>query len=63
MSRSEVTKCPKCGGKMERGKRLKSFTEITLTKEDEYVGDSIHVFCCKDCGYIELYKEKKEENL
>jgi predicted nucleic-acid-binding Zn-ribbon protein len=53
---SDVKTCPKCNGRMERGKRLISFTEISLAKEGNYVGDSIDVYCCVNCGYIELYR-------
>jgi len=60
MSESEVKNCPKCGGEVETGRRLVSFTEITLVKEGQYVGDRILPLCCKNCGYIEFYKEKKE---
>jgi len=60
---SEVKKCPKCDGEMLKDRRLVSYTEISLAKENQYVGDSINVFYCKNCGYIELYKAKKEEKL
>jgi predicted nucleic-acid-binding Zn-ribbon protein len=30
-----------------------------LKKGDEYVGERINVFYCKNCGFIELYREKK----
>jgi predicted nucleic-acid-binding Zn-ribbon protein len=53
---NETKKCPKCGSEMEKGKRLISFTEISLAKEGDYVGDRIDVYCCIDCGYMELYK-------
>jgi predicted RNA-binding Zn-ribbon protein involved in translation (DUF1610 family) len=53
-------KCPKCGRTMVGDRRLASYTEITLKKEEEYIGDSVLPFYCPDCGYIELYRE--EEN-
>ena len=56
----EVKKCPKCDGDMKKGFRLGSYTEITVAKEGEIVGDYIDVFMCQNCGFIELYKEKKE---
>lgn len=56
---SKAPKCPKCGETMEKGTRFVSFTEITLAKEGQYVGARIIPFVCKNCGYIELYKEKK----
>jgi predicted nucleic-acid-binding Zn-ribbon protein len=60
MGRSEVKKCPKCDGEMKNDLRLVSYTEITVAKENQPVGDYIDVFMCMNCGYIELYKEKKE---
>jgi hypothetical protein len=41
---------------MEKGKRLISYTEISLAKKGDYVGDRIDVYCCVNCGYIELYR-------
>ncbi len=32
-------KCPKCDGRMERGKRLISFMEVSVAKEGDYVGE------------------------
>jgi predicted nucleic-acid-binding Zn-ribbon protein len=58
---SEVKKCPKCGSEMLADRRLVSYVEISLAKENQYVGDNIKVFYCKNCGYIELYKEQKEK--
>jgi hypothetical protein len=53
---TDVKTCPKCSGKMEKGKRLITYTEISLAaKEGDYVGDRIDVYCCVDCGYLELY--------
>ena len=57
---NEVKKCPKCDGEMKNGLRLVSYTEITVAKENQPVGDYINVFMCQNCGFIELYKEKKE---
>jgi len=59
-SRSDVGKCPKCDGKMQRGLRLISYTEITVAKDGQFLGDYIDASVCTNCGYIELYKEKKE---
>ncbi|MDH5451457.1 MAG: hypothetical protein OEX77_11300 [Candidatus Bathyarchaeota archaeon] len=59
MSRSEAKKCPKCDGEMKKGFRLVAYTEITVAKENQPVGDYIDVSVCMNCGYIELYKEKK----
>jgi len=57
---SDVKKCPKCSGEMVRGSRLVSYTEVTLAKEGNYVGDTITPFVCKNCRYIELYREIKK---
>lgn len=62
MSEDEVKKCPKCNARMEKGKRLISYTEISLAKEGQHVGDRVIPFCCKSCGYIELYR-KTEKSL
>jgi predicted nucleic-acid-binding Zn-ribbon protein len=58
---SEVKKCPKCNGEMERGKRLVSYGGVTLAKKGDFFGDKITPFYCKNCGFIELYKEMKEK--
>ena len=55
-----VKKCPKCSGEMEQAKNLAVAGGITLRKKSDYLGDQIIPFYCKNCGYIELYKEKKE---
>ena len=54
---TEVKKCPKCEGEMERGKSLVSYIAVTLAKQDNLPGDAVFPFYCKGCGYIELYKE------
>ena len=57
----EVKKCPKCGGEMEQGNRIAGFGGgITFAKRNDLVGDKIIPFYCKNCGYIELYKELKK---
>jgi len=58
----EPRKCPKRGGDMGSDKKLGLYTEVTLRKGDEYVGERINVFYCKNCGFIELYKENTEGN-
>jgi len=62
MSKSEVKKCPKCGGEMVEGKRLVGYVRISLAKKGDVFGDNIIPFYCKNCGYIELYKEKRGGN-
>jgi len=59
---NEALKCHKCGGEMGSDRKLGLYTEVTLKKGDEYVGERINVFYCKNCGFIELYKENTEGN-
>jgi predicted nucleic-acid-binding Zn-ribbon protein len=53
MSKSEVKKCPKCGGEME----VKSgWWDHNLTVKAGMLGmqrPEMHV--CKECGFIEFY--------
>ncbi len=49
----EVRKCPKCGRKMVKTRRLISYTDISL-------GDMITSLYCKSCGYTEVHIERKE---
>jgi predicted nucleic-acid-binding Zn-ribbon protein len=60
---SEVKRCPKCGGEMEKG-RVRGYGTIDArfdTSESFWYsrGVKIRAFSCSKCGYIELYKEKK----
>jgi predicted nucleic-acid-binding Zn-ribbon protein len=66
MSKGEAKKCPKCGGEMEEGRELIArymlrAMAITFAKDRDVFGDNIIPFYCKNCGYIELYKEMKEK--
>ena len=56
---SEVKKCPKCGGKMEEGRRLYAASGVTFAKKGDMFGDRIIPYYCRNCGYIELFKEMK----
>ena len=58
---SEVRKCPKCGVEMGNDRHLSSYTEISLARENEYVGDRIRVFYCKACGFMELYRGRQQK--
>lgn len=51
MSESEAKKCPKCSGELE-----------TLAKEYDYMENRFVHLCCKNCGYIESYKEMKRKS-
>lgn len=60
---NEVKKCPKCKGEMEwRHIRGYGFRDLAISvgrfsSAEEKVTASV----CKRCGYIELYKEMKED--
>jgi predicted nucleic-acid-binding Zn-ribbon protein len=57
---SEVENCPKCGGEMAEGETL--IPKVTLfPKKGRLLGDRVIPTYCKNCGFIELYKEMKRE--
>jgi len=56
---SEAKKCPKCGGEMKKGKGLAGYGIICFAKIGDLRGDRAFAFYCKNCGFIELYKEMK----
>jgi len=60
---SEVKKCPKCGGEMEKGARITGYLTIAVrfTRMSDLKGDMIIPYYCKKCGFIELFKEIKEK--
>jgi len=61
---SEVKKCPKCGGEMEKGDKLvgeRGLLSVRFAKEGDALGDQIIPFYCKNCGFIEIYKGMKGE--
>jgi len=76
MCESEVKKCPKCGGTMMSStlsskEKVRLETDLRRRLVRLYIGgwalrkrdghwDKIQPYYCKSCGYIELYKEKKE---
>jgi predicted nucleic-acid-binding Zn-ribbon protein len=58
---SEVKKCPKCGGEMVHGEFLKNLPKVTISpKKGRKRYDMVIPTCCKKCGFIEMYKEKKD---
>jgi predicted nucleic-acid-binding Zn-ribbon protein len=61
MSEKEVRKCPKCDGEMEKGKGLAGYGFVRYAKKGDLRGDKILAFHCEKCGFIELYKEKKDQ--
>jgi predicted nucleic-acid-binding Zn-ribbon protein len=58
-------KCPKCDGRMIRAEEeaLGSFFGCTRNKKyiETFKGQKIASYLCRDCGYLEFYKEKKKE--
>jgi len=50
----QFEKCPKCGGEMHSGSVSTSFR---ILKPGDLQGDKVYTYYCKDCGFIELYKE------
>ena len=52
--------CPKCGRELVEGKRLVAYLGVTIAKKGDLFGDKIIPFYCKNCGYIELYREMKK---
>jgi len=57
----EVKECPKCGGEVVKGEVRTYGGVFSLRKLKDIVGDRIQAFYCRNCGYIELYKEMKEK--
>jgi predicted nucleic-acid-binding Zn-ribbon protein len=63
---SETKKCPKCNGDMEEGEDLRPVgihwvSDLKFRKIDDMIGDKIIPFCCKNCGYIELFKKMEKK--
>jgi len=50
----QFEKCPKCGGEMKSGD---VHAELRIRKQGDMYGDKIYALYCRDCGFIELYKE------
>ena len=56
---SDVKKCPKCGGDMEKG----HLRDAPWWRQGESLlqvgfGKRIFAYRCKNCSYVELYTEK-----
>jgi len=59
---SQIKKCSKCSGEMEKGDKLvgeRGLLSIRFAKKGDALGDQIIPFYCKNCGFIEIYKEMK----
>ncbi len=50
----EFRRCHKCGGEMKTGGVHGDFR---ILKEGDMYGDRMYVFYCRDCGFVEFYKE------
>lgn len=58
---NEVRKCPKCSGEMEIGHLDGAYHWNCGTNYFRLrYGPRIWGYACKDCGYVEFYKEMKE---
>lgn len=55
-SKSQIEKCPKCGGEMKSGS-VSTSGGFRILKSGNLQGDKAYAFYCRDCGFIELYKE------
>jgi len=59
---NEAKKCPKCGGKMAPAKvRMGVPTGLGLIIQGKITPDDLHPVYCTSCGYVEFYKEMKEQ--
>ena len=60
---SEAKICPKCSGEMVKGHRITGHlvTAVRFTKMSDMIGDMIIPYYCRKCGFIELFKEMKDE--
>jgi predicted nucleic-acid-binding Zn-ribbon protein len=59
---SEAKKCPKCGGDMVQGEFLKNLPKVIVSaKKGRRRFDRVIPTYCKKCGFMEIYKEIKEE--
>jgi len=62
---SEVKKCPRCGGEMEKGDCLFGYGGSVklqyFSKEKQPLQDSVIPFYCRNCGYLEFYRAMKEK--
>jgi len=59
---SEVKKCPKCNGEMVQGEFLKNLPKVVVfSKDGRQFFEKVIPSYCKKCGFMEIYKEMKEE--
>lgn len=72
MSENKVKKCPKCGGEMKEAylhAKAENGMQVNFEVSEKKPGffdlfhkgiGKIYPIYCRDCGYVELYMEKKE---
>jgi predicted Zn-ribbon and HTH transcriptional regulator len=59
---SEIKKCPKCSEEMVHGEFLKNLPKVVVfSREGRRSLDRVIPTYCKKCGFIEIYKEMKEQ--
>ncbi len=64
---TETKTCPKCRGEMAKGTKDVfgdhfACTRRTQKKLEKQGVDRIQPYYCKNCGYVEFYKEKTKEH-
>jgi predicted nucleic-acid-binding Zn-ribbon protein len=53
--------CPKCGSPMQGDRHLQELgSEVELVTDNGYRGDKLKAFYCDKCGYVELYRIKRD---
>ncbi len=60
---NEAKKCPKCSREMAKGSNENLARNFACTRSEPKPGDpvvGVQSYCCKNCGYIEFYKERKK---
>ena len=58
---SNPEKCSKCGGQLREDRHLQVLnSEVELVEKEAFLGDKLRAFYCEQCGYVELYREKKQ---
>ena len=50
---SGARRCPKCGGEMIQGETT---NYVRILKPGDLSGDLVAVFYCRECGFVEFYK-------
>jgi predicted nucleic-acid-binding Zn-ribbon protein len=62
MNEKEAKKCPKCGDEMTSIGRLSDGHAAVMLSDGLFSWKGkVIPFCCRNCGYIEPYKEMSKE--